>query len=120
MFGDEIDYLVIKLIIYSFFLPANKISTDCPNRLYVFERIPGYRFDGLADKEVAASNRSECEDSCISSTEFPCRSATFDRVNSKCLLSKETRYMNPTGFKTDPNSDYLENMCLKSEKLITN
>lgn len=97
---------------------ANKISTDCPNRLYVFERIPGYRFDGHGDKEVAATNRSECEDNCISSTELPCRSATFDRVNSKCYLSKETRYMSPTGFKTDPNSDYLENMCLKRKFLV--
>lgn len=25
--------------------------------------------------------------------------------------------MNPKGFKLDPNSDYLENMCLSSELL---
>lgn len=92
---------------------ANKLGTECPNRLYVFERIPGYKFEGITDKEVIAANRTECGDQCLSQTEFPCRSATFDKTSNKCWLSRETRYMNPRGFKTDPNADYLENMCLK-------
>lgn len=95
-------------------LTSKKISSDCVNRLYVFERIPGYRFEaGSADKEAHASNRSECEDMCLNHTDFPCRSVSFDRMSNKCLLSKETRHMNPHGFKSDPAFDYMENMCLK-------
>lgn len=92
---------------------ANKLSTDCPNRLYVFERIPSYRFEGMNDKELTAANRTECEDACLSATDMPCRAVTFDRTTNKCRLSRETRYMNPRGFKMDVNADYMENMCLK-------
>lgn len=96
---------------------ATKVSTQCPNRLYVFERIPGYKFEGTEDKEITATNRTECEDKCLNEHSFICKSVTFDRKSNKCRLSKETRYMNPKGFKLDPNSDYLENMCLSSELL---
>ncbi|RWS29725.1 uncharacterized protein B4U80_08834, partial [Leptotrombidium deliense] len=91
-------------------LSSRKLSTDCSNRL-----IPDYRFDGVDDKEVFTKNRTECEDLCLNDTELPCRSASFDRTNNKCTLSRETRYMNSRGFKVDGNSDYVENMCLKSE-----
>lgn len=94
---------------------AKKLTTDCSNRLYVFERIPGYRFDGSEDKEVITKNRTECEELCLNENEPPCRSASFDRKSNKCSLSRETRYMNSRGFKVDPNSDYVENMCLKSK-----
>jgi len=100
-------------------MSANKLSTDCPNRLYVFERIPSYRFEGINDKELTANNRTECEDNCLSAVDLPCRSATYDRTTNKCRLSRETRYMNPRGFKSDPNSDYLENMCLKRKLQLT-
>lgn len=50
--------------------------------------------------------------------------ASYDSTTNKCLLSKETRHMNPYGFKADLSSDYMENMCLKREyssnyKLLT-
>lgn len=91
------------------------MTTQCSNRLYVFERIPSYHFEGTDDKEVSAVNRTDCEDKCLNEHAFPCRSASFDRKASKCRLSKETRYMFPKGFKVDPNSDYMENMCLPSK-----
>lgn len=96
-------------------LSSSKIGSDCANRLYVFERIPGYRFEaGNTDKEVHVNNRSECEDTCLNHTDFPCRSVSFERITNKCLLSKETRHMNPHGFKADSTFEYMENMCLKS------
>ncbi|RWS17091.1 hypothetical protein B4U79_05993 [Dinothrombium tinctorium] len=100
-------------------LSSKKLTTDCSNRLYVFERIPNFRFDGNEDKEVYTKNRTECEDMCLNETETPCRSASFDRTTNKCTLSRETRYMNPRGFKADPNADYVENMCLKRSQMCT-
>ena len=96
---------------------ATKVSTQCANRLYIFERIPGYRFEGIDDKEIQTKNRTECEDQCLNEHTFVCRSVSFNRKTSKCKLSKETRYTNPKAFKVDPNSDYMENMCLPSESL---
>lgn len=105
---------------------ANKITTDCANRMYVFERIPGYKMEGSAtssssgssvtvEKEIMAENRTDCEDACLNEFSFPCRSASYDRASKKCRLSKETRYMNPKNFKSDPNADYMENLCLPSK-----
>ena len=83
--------------------------------MYVFERIPGFKYSGADDKEFFTKNRTECEDRCLNESDFPCRSVTFDRTNSKCTVSKETRYISPRGLKADPNTDYMENMCLKSK-----
>ena len=94
---------------------ATKVSTQCANRLYIFERIPGYKFDGNDDKEIETKNRTECEDQCLNEHIFVCRSVSFNRKTNKCKLSKETRYTNPKVFKVDPNSDYMENMCLPSK-----
>ena len=94
---------------------ATKVSTQCSNRLYVFERIPGYKLEGSDDKEVETKNRTECEDKCLNEHSFVCRSVTFNRKTSKCKLSKESRYTNPKGFKAESNSDYMENMCLTRE-----
>ncbi len=96
------------------FSVATKVSTQCSNRLYIFERIPSYKFEGTDDKEIQTTNRTECEDKCLNEHSFVCRSITFNRKTSKCKMSKETRYTNPKGFKVDPNCDYMENMCLPS------
>lgn len=92
---------------------AQKLNGDCSNRLYTFERIPGFKFEGTKDKEIFTSNRTECSDRCLDEAEFPCRSASYDRTNSKCRLSRETRSSNSRAFTIDSNSDYMENMCLK-------
>ncbi|XP_054162309.1 uncharacterized protein LOC128960262 [Oppia nitens] len=95
-------------------LTSAKVSTQCPNRLYIFERIPGYKLQMSDDKEFTTKNRTECEDKCLNEMTFVCRSASYNRKTSKCRLSTETRYINPQNFKVDPNSDYLENMCIQS------
>ncbi|XP_022235712.1 uncharacterized protein LOC106476020, partial [Limulus polyphemus] len=90
-------------------LTSPKLRQECSNRLYVFERTPGFRFDGEGD-EVFAANRAECQDKCLNDT--LCRSATFDSARQLCKLSKQTKQMNPTAYKEDANSDYMENLCL--------
>ncbi|EEC16675.1 no-mechanoreceptor potential A, putative [Ixodes scapularis] len=64
------------------------------------------------DKEVFASNRTDCEDKCLGEIGVVCRSATFDRAAQRCRLSPETKYMNSQAFKQDANSEYVENLCL--------
>ncbi|KAL1469352.1 hypothetical protein MTO96_005049 [Rhipicephalus appendiculatus] len=100
-------------------LSSSKVITECSSRLYVFDRSPGYRMDGVGDKEVYSSNRTECEDKCLSEVSLVCRSATYDRAAQLCRLSPETRYMNPKGFKPDSNAEYMENLCLPSSQLCT-
>ncbi|KAH8035798.1 hypothetical protein HPB51_008625 [Rhipicephalus microplus] len=100
-------------------LSSSKVITECSSRLYVFDRSPGYRMDGVGDKEMYSSNRTECEDKCLSEASLVCRSATYDRAAQLCRLSPETRYMNPKGFKPDSNAEYMENLCLPSSQLCT-
>jgi hypothetical protein len=65
-------------------LGSSKISTDCANRLYVFERIPGFRLEPAAsDKEIAVSNRTECEDLCLNMVSH----RTMDLELRKCVIS---------------------------------
>lgn len=106
-------------------LASSKIGTECGNRLYVFERIPGFRMDvgtgtgAGGEKEVPVASLSECEDLCLNQTDLPCRSASYDALSNKCLLSRETRHTNPYAFKSaDPGHEYVENMCLKRESNI--
>ncbi|XP_077500029.1 no mechanoreceptor potential A isoform X2 [Amblyomma americanum] len=100
-------------------LSSTKVITECSSRLYVFDRSPGYRMEGAGDKEVYASNRTECEDKCLSEIGLVCRAATYDRAAQLCRLSPETRYMNPKGYKPDSNAEYVENLCLPSSQLCT-
>ncbi|CAN8010574.1 unnamed protein product, partial [Ixodes pacificus] len=100
-------------------LSSTKVNTECSSRLYVFDRSPGYRLEGAGDKEVFASNRTDCEDKCLGEIGVVCRSATFDRAAQRCRLSPETKYMNSQAFKQDANSEYVENLCLPSSQLCT-
>ncbi|KFM66302.1 hypothetical protein X975_02242, partial [Stegodyphus mimosarum] len=83
------------------------------------ERTPGFRFEGSGDRELFAVNRTDCESKCINEESFKCRSCSFDRAGSVCRLSRETRAMNPAGFMTDANSDYMENLCLSGSDLCS-
>ncbi|XP_076352939.1 uncharacterized protein LOC143248450 isoform X2 [Tachypleus tridentatus] len=93
-------------------LSSAKVSTECADQLYVFERTPGYKFERDDDNEVFASDRTECQDKCLNEYNFVCRSATFDRAGQKCRISRGTKYTAPDSFRQDSNSDYMENMCL--------
>ncbi|XP_076307530.1 uncharacterized protein LOC143223432 isoform X2 [Tachypleus tridentatus] len=99
-------------------LTSPKPLRECSNRLYVFERTPGYRFDGDGN-EVFAVNRTECEEKCLNHNSFTCRSATYDRAKQLCKLSKQTKQMNPTRYEEDANSDYMENLCLPDSQICS-
>lgn len=66
-------------------------------------------------KGMQANNRTECEDKCLNEFSFVCRSASFDSVMHMCMLSRFTRRTHPELLEDDPNSDYLENMCLNGK-----
>lgn len=108
--------LICQILCLIFNFSASRLTNDCPNRLYVIKRTPGHCFESLTDQEVFATNRSECEEKCINDPE--CLSACFDRGGQKCRLSRNTKAMNPTGFLSDSNSDYVENMCLSGNQIF--
>ncbi|XP_017767802.1 PREDICTED: uncharacterized protein LOC108556286 isoform X2 [Nicrophorus vespilloides] len=99
-------------------ITSNRPERECPNRRYIFERHPRKKLKlPAADvKEMAATNRSECEDKCLNEFSFVCRSATFDADMHMCTLSRFTRRTHPEMLEDDPNSDYLENTCLNAER----
>ncbi|KAI4469251.1 hypothetical protein MML48_2g00001034 [Holotrichia oblita] len=99
-------------------ITAGRADRECPNRKYIFERHPRKKLKlDMADiKDVMVSNRSECEDKCLSEFSFVCRSASFDSATRTCTLSRFTRRTHPEKWKDDPTSDYLENTCLSAER----
>ncbi|GFT25213.1 uncharacterized protein TNCV_180912 [Trichonephila clavipes] len=118
---DGGDVLVRQLNTFHFnkvCFSSSRLTNDCPNRLYVIKRTPGYCFESHTDQEVFATNRTECEEKCINDPE--CLSACFDRGGQKCRLSRNTKAMNPNGFLSDSNSDYVENMCLSEAQACPN
>ncbi|XP_015917750.1 uncharacterized protein [Parasteatoda tepidariorum] len=118
---DGGDVLVRQLNTFHFnkvCISSPRLINDCPNRLYAIKRTPGFCFESLSDQEVFATNRTECEEKCINDPE--CLSACFDRGGQKCRLSRNTKAMNPNGFLSDSNSDYVENMCLSESQACPN
>lgn len=102
-------------------LSSKQIQLDCPNRWYVFDRIPGFKLitNGQTDKSFDVTNRTECQDLCLNNTNLPCRSVTYFKDTHKCILSTSTRYINPIAFKSDSSAEYMENMCLKRTQMCT-
>ncbi|XP_055948814.1 uncharacterized protein LOC129981813 isoform X2 [Argiope bruennichi] len=118
---DGGDVLVRQLNTFHFnkvCFSSSRLNSECPNRLYVIKRTPGHCFESHTDQEVFATNRTECEEKCINDPE--CLSACFDRGGQKCRLSRNTKAMNPNGFISDSNSDYVENMCLSESQACPN
>ncbi|XP_058063353.1 uncharacterized protein LOC131213340 [Anopheles bellator] len=99
-------------------ISSSRPDRECPSRRYVFERHPRKKLKlPVSDiKEVTAANRSDCEDKCLNEFSFVCRSANFDSTLRSCAMSRFTRRTHPELLEDDPNSDYLENTCLNSER----
>ncbi|KAH9388758.1 hypothetical protein TYRP_008103 [Tyrophagus putrescentiae] len=98
-------------------LSAQSINRICPNRAYVYERISSFKLDDPNAKEVEATDKSDCENKCLTERMFTCRSASYDSTSKKCYLSQQNRHVSPNHFKTEPNFEYLENMCLKHNEM---
>ncbi|KAJ1525654.1 hypothetical protein ONE63_008872 [Megalurothrips usitatus] len=99
-------------------LSSSRVERECPNRRYVFERHPrkSLRLPQADVKEVAATNRTDCEDRCLNEFSFVCRSATFDATARTCSMSRFTRRTHPDLLVDAPAADYLENTCLNAER----
>ncbi|GAB6023852.1 hypothetical protein CHUAL_008593 [Chamberlinius hualienensis] len=93
-------------------LSSSRVSTECPERAYVFERLEGFRYDQCHGQEIFVKNRTDCEDRCLNEYGFVCRSATYDRQTQRCFLCRSTRRNNPDNYLPDSTSVYLENVCL--------
>lgn len=99
-----------------FFRLAQHINKQCPNRPFVYERIPNYKLINTDEKnkEIEVVDRIDCQNKCLMEQEFTCRSSSFKLSDRKCFLSTQNRHVVPMEFKEDPEFEYLENMCLKS------
>lgn len=109
---------VVVVVEYEIFskLQAQHINKNCPNRPFVFEKIPSYKLiDDKHGKEFTVQNKNECENKCLIERDFTCRSASFMSMTNKCYLSPSNRHVAPSDFKSDVQYEYLENMCLKSK-----
>ncbi|UXI17912.1 hypothetical protein NH340_JMT03855 [Sarcoptes scabiei] len=100
-------------------LIAQHINKQCPNRPFVYERIPNYKLINTDEKnkEIEVVDRIDCQNKCLMEQEFTCRSSSFKLSDRKCFLSTQNRHVAPMEFKEDPEFEYLENMCLKNEDL---
>lgn len=91
----------------------NRLINDC-HRTYAFDRTAKHKLISV-DIEMNCTNRLDCEERCLEQTNLPCRSISYDTTTMKCGLSKETRQSRPDYYKADPNSEYIENLCLSSK-----
>ena len=92
---------------------AQLINRNCPDRLYVFEKISQHKMVDEKAKEVEVADKTECENKCLTERFITCRSASYHQSSNKCYLSEFNRHVMPSQFKQDPEFEYLENMCLK-------
>lgn len=58
-------------------------------------------------------SREECQDRCLSETDFLCRSAAFEMSILTCYLSDMTADLGE--LTENPDFDYMENACLNGE-----
>lgn len=96
---------------------------SCPDKLWKFERIPAAILIGNDTKTLTEKvTRIECEQSCLSSKNFECRSAKFKVKDAKydknsaimgsCTLSNTDRRLTPNSFRAGRDvEEYFENQC---------
>lgn len=68
-----------------------------------------------ADLEIdSIMFRTTCQDLCLMSKQFQCRSLTYDYGRRICKLFHNTRRSKPEAFvRTTDHIDYFENKCTK-------
>ncbi|XP_044754942.1 uncharacterized protein LOC123313905 [Coccinella septempunctata] len=98
-------------------------GNPCPEKLWKFERIPGAILIGNDTKTLPEKvTRNECEQNCLSSKSFECRSTKFRVKNANynenfsamgtCTLSDSDRRLSPSGFRVGRDvEEYFENQC---------
>ena len=78
---------------------------------WTFERFVDSELRGHVRETVRDVSKTECEERCLSSTAFPCMSASYDHLRKECLLSDQNRFTEPSDFVHKQGVDYLENQC---------
>ncbi|XP_037909523.1 uncharacterized protein LOC119650659 isoform X2 [Hermetia illucens] len=82
-------------------------------RAWCFDRVQGYKLNGLIKRTATVSSRRDCLELCLGETEFTCRSANFYRATGACELSEMDRITlaGSSAFQLNDGVDYLENNC---------
>ncbi|XP_076348052.1 uncharacterized protein LOC143245579 [Tachypleus tridentatus] len=82
-------------------------------KLWTFERIIGYEFQGKVEREISGVfNRHDCQDYCLSESTFLCRAANYYYQHRICRLFSENRRSQPKLFHRIAGvAEYLENQC---------
>ena len=77
----------------------------------------GYLLQGHDDRVVeGVAGRLDCQELCLTETEFSCASAEYDYTKAECRLSKQTRRSQPASYRaTTQDIDYIENQCVREE-----
>lgn len=114
-----IQNLLQSSIADDFRFAAQHLTQNCPNRLYVFGKVPSRKLISHGSLELELATKEECENRCLTEPQFICRSASFNSKAGKCYLSQANRYVSPGDFQVDSNFEYLENLCLKRKSLST-
>uniref|UniRef100_A0A5S6QZY6 Apple domain-containing protein n=1 Tax=Trichuris muris TaxID=70415 RepID=A0A5S6QZY6_TRIMR len=77
-----------------------------------------YVDESLVDRKQLVDNLEACLGLCLDEEKFACRSATFNRTSSWCMLSTRSRQTHPKMVKVNNNPnyrvDYYENNCQNS------
>ncbi|KAK9880032.1 hypothetical protein WA026_008548 [Henosepilachna vigintioctopunctata] len=100
---------------------------NCDDHLWKFERIPGTILIGNDTKTLPNKvTRNECQQNCLTSRNFECRSTKFrikdsnygpnSVVKGTCTLSNTDRHLLPNSFRIGrEDEEYFENLCTKNE-----
>jgi len=101
-----------------FTLYAQKIcvraSRSRCSRLWIFDRVSGYKLEGVTKKSRQYRSREDCMASCLAASTFTCRSINYNVNTGDCYLSELDRnsISNPSdSFKVSLDFDYMESNC---------
>lgn len=90
----------------------------CKKRLWAFERIPNKILPNRDNAVFFTATKDACLASCLNEARFICRSVEYNYKTRQCQLSNSDRRSaskKPLYLKSDPDTDYFENACLKSK-----
>ncbi|KAI1289816.1 hypothetical protein HDE_09060 [Halotydeus destructor] len=105
---------------------AADVKSRC-DRMWTFERVPGYELRKYSKKRSTVTGRIQCMELCLKESDFDCRSFNFDVDSKECILSdmdrhtlspgpgsssrsREEKFLLPSANGT---TDYFESNCVQ-------
>lgn len=86
----------------------------CGRRSWTFDVIIDASLEGFVSSSISnVETRADCEEHCLKSEDFECKSGNYFPEKKECQMSRETRRSQPQGFRIGFNSSiYIENECI--------